>query len=283
MDVIEQVGAFAGLAAFLGLAVLALLYFAQARDVRRLRENAEFLVEGDPVPGGDEEADTEAAEAAAAGPLPAEPEAAARKAAATAPNDAEAFRRAELARQAAERRQRFETRRRGDSDGRFATPSTAVLVVGALILLAGIGFGASRLLSDDDGGTDSATGGGGAQGLACAPSQTKVAVLNGTPESGLAADFARDLSNRGYDVGPISNTESPSETSTVMFAQGSQDCAPEVAPIVDITQTEQMDQEVRTISEGAQVAVVLGEDKVLGSDTAEGSIDSSSSASTLGD
>ena len=68
-----------------------------------------------------------------------------------------------------------------------------------------------------------------------------------------------------------------------MFAQGSQDCAPEIAPIVDITQTEQMDQEVRTISEGAQVAVVLGEDKVLSSDTAEGSIDSSSSASTLGD
>ena len=49
MEVIKEVGAFAGLAAFLGLAVLALLYFAQARDVRRLREKAEFLVEGDPM------------------------------------------------------------------------------------------------------------------------------------------------------------------------------------------------------------------------------------------
>jgi hypothetical protein len=46
MEVIREVGAFAGLAAFFGLALLALLYFAQARDVRRLRENAEFLVEG---------------------------------------------------------------------------------------------------------------------------------------------------------------------------------------------------------------------------------------------
>ncbi len=47
MELIREVGAFAGLAAFFGLAVLALLYFSQARDVRRLRENAEFLVEGE--------------------------------------------------------------------------------------------------------------------------------------------------------------------------------------------------------------------------------------------
>ncbi len=35
---IEKYGAYVGLAAFLGLAVLSLLYFAQAREVRRLRE-----------------------------------------------------------------------------------------------------------------------------------------------------------------------------------------------------------------------------------------------------
>lgn len=35
---VEQVGAYAGLAAMLGLGVMALLYFAQAREVRRLRE-----------------------------------------------------------------------------------------------------------------------------------------------------------------------------------------------------------------------------------------------------
>jgi hypothetical protein len=38
MDLIDRIGAVLGLAAFLGLAVLALLYFQQARDVRRLRE-----------------------------------------------------------------------------------------------------------------------------------------------------------------------------------------------------------------------------------------------------
>lgn len=38
MHLIEQIGSYAGLAAIPGLAVLAALYFSQARDVRRLRE-----------------------------------------------------------------------------------------------------------------------------------------------------------------------------------------------------------------------------------------------------
>ena len=148
MDLLRDVGAVAGLAAFLGLAVLALLYFAQARDVRRLRENAEFLVEGEPAgPGTGEEGVPTAVTA------PADPKTAARAAAASAPTEAEAFRRAELARQAAERRQRFEERRR-EEGGRFGRvsniPSAAVIAVGAVILIAGIAFGASRLLNDED-------------------------------------------------------------------------------------------------------------------------------------
>src|SRR5215813_13083097 len=37
-DQVEKYGAYAGIAAFFGLAVLSLLYFAQAREVKRLRE-----------------------------------------------------------------------------------------------------------------------------------------------------------------------------------------------------------------------------------------------------
>ena len=37
-DLIEKGGAYAGLAAFFGLAVLTILYFAQARELKRLRE-----------------------------------------------------------------------------------------------------------------------------------------------------------------------------------------------------------------------------------------------------
>ena len=38
MEIIEQIGSYAGLAAVVGLAVLSALYFSQARDVKRLRE-----------------------------------------------------------------------------------------------------------------------------------------------------------------------------------------------------------------------------------------------------
>lgn len=38
MEVIQQIGAYAGFAAVIGLAVLSALYFSQARDLRRLRE-----------------------------------------------------------------------------------------------------------------------------------------------------------------------------------------------------------------------------------------------------
>jgi LytR cell envelope-related transcriptional attenuator len=264
MDLLRDVGAVAGVAAFLGLAVLALLYFAQARDVRRLRENAEFLVEGEP--GGSGEAAPPTAVT-----TPGEPEQAARAAAASAPTDAEAFRRAELARQAAERRQRFESRRTGNGRTlreRFAAgPSVAVIVVGAVILLAGIGFGATQLLGGDEEGGDGG-GDGGGKNLACSPQQTKVAVLNSTPEAGLAAGFAKQLKQRGYDVGPISNTESPFEASTVMFDQGSQQCVAEVGPVVSIAASQPMDQEVRGIAEGAQLAVVLGDDKSTGATSA---------------
>src|SRR3954467_15749241 len=37
-DQVDKVGGYAGLASFVGLAVLSLLYFAQAREVRRLRD-----------------------------------------------------------------------------------------------------------------------------------------------------------------------------------------------------------------------------------------------------
>ena len=46
-ELIQEIGAYAGLVAFLGLAVLALLAFAQGRDLRRLREWAGSAPERD--------------------------------------------------------------------------------------------------------------------------------------------------------------------------------------------------------------------------------------------
>jgi hypothetical protein len=273
VELLREAGAFAGLAAFLGLAVLALLYFAQARDVRRLRENASFLVESDDSSRAVAPPPPVAAEKTAAAVAAGEPEEAAATAAATAPDEREAFRRAELARQAAERRQRFERRRGGGRPGLrdrrpgwlSETPSIAVIVVGAVLLVAGIAFGATRLIGGDDEGT---TPKGGKAASACAPSTTKVAVLNGTAASGLAAQFAAPLKQNGYRPSPVTNTESPIVASIVMFDQSGRECASTIGSVVDVQPTGPMSAEIRGISEGAPIAVVLGEDKASGAGSA---------------
>jgi hypothetical protein len=266
-SLIKDVGAVAGLASFLGLALLVLLYISQARDVRRLRERASFLVEGG---SGNGESSVTPAERTATAVAAQEPEQAAAAAAATAPNEAEAFRRAELARQAAERRQRFEKRRRRPSNGGSERPawlsepsSIAVIVVGALILVAGLAFGVTRIVNNNSESTPAAAGKGKGP---CPPGQTKVAVLNGTATPGLAAQSAAPLKQGGFKVGPVGNTSTPFTTSVVMFdpTDGRQ-CAPIIGQVVGIPKTQPMNNEVRQASEGNPVAVVLGDDKAGGS------------------
>src|SRR3954464_9559125 len=264
-SLLKEVGAVAGLASFLGLALLALLYFAQARDLRRLRDQASFLVERGSDDG--EAVAPAEREAAAVASTTKEPEKAAAAAAATAPNEAEAFRRAELARQAAERRQRFERRRRGPGGGRerpawLSEPlSLAAIIIGSIILLAGIAFGVSKIT----GGSSSPTTPGASKKSKgpCPPSTTKVAVLNGTATPGLAAESAAPLKQKSYKVGPVGNTTTPFTTSVVMFdpTEGSSECAQFIGGIVDIQKTQAMNNEVRTASEGNPVAVVVGDDK----------------------
>jgi LytR cell envelope-related transcriptional attenuator len=263
MDLLKEVGAIAGLASFLGLALLALLYFTQARDIRRLRENASFLVEGG-TENGETVAPAERAATAVASTTT-EPDKAASAGAATPPNEAEAFRRAELARQAAERRKRFEQRRRRPDGDRerpawLSEPlSIAVVAVGALLLLAGAVFGATKIIGGD---SDTATPANRAGKGPCPPAQTKVAVLNGTATPGLAAQSAGELKQSQYKVGPVGNTSTPFTTSVVMFDPAAgQECAPIIGQLVGIQKTQPMNNEVRQAAEGDPVAVVLGDDK----------------------
>ena len=260
-SLLKDVGAVAGLASFVGLALVALLYFAQARDIRRLRENASFLVEG----GSEDGESVTPAERTATAVGARKPEEAAAAAAATAPNDAEAFRRAELARQAAERRKRFEQRRRRPSDG-DERPGwltdwksiTAMVLIG-LIVLAGVAFGITRIVG---GGSGSSTTAAGKNKGPCPPGQTRVAVLNGTPTPGLAATFAGPLKQKGYKTTPVGNTDSPFSTSVVMYdPQSGKQCAGVISEIVGIPKQQPMDNEVRVAAEGDPVAVVLGDDK----------------------
>ncbi len=266
---LKDVGAIAGLVSFLGLALLSLLYFAQARDVRRLRNQASFLVEGGSE-DGESVAPAERAATAVASTTE-EPEKAASAAAATAPNEAEAFRRAELARQAAERRKRFEQRRR-PGNGRerpswLSEPlSLAVIIVGAILLVAGVAFGVTRVT----GGSSNSTTDGAAKKSngPCPPSQTKVAVLNGTATPGLAAQSASQLKQKQYKVGPVGNTSTPFTTSVVMTdPTADPQCGSVIGDIVGIPKSQPMSNAIRQDAEGDPVAVVLGDDKAGTSST----------------
>ena len=74
-------------------------------------------------------------------------------------------------------------------------------------------------------------------------------------------EFAGLLKPGGYQTGPVTNTETPYDTSVVMFDQmdpNAQRAAQQVAADVGIQDIQPMSTEIRSISEGATVAVILG-------------------------
>lgn len=262
-ELIELAGAVAGLAAFLGLAVLALLYFGQARDVRRLREWA----------GGAPERDAQMSEATA--------EVAAQRAEELKRIEEER-RRQEEARKAEERanalrEQRRQRRERGlpeetrweriksrlgaGAGRRLPAPRYLALLIGAVIALgAGVAVLALPILDDD------ANGGGGAA-AELRPSEIEVAVLNGTALSGLAGRTGDRLERDGFQLGAVTNSPSTFSTSVVMFTRGHKPEARRVARDLRIRELTMMTPEVATPAAGAPVAVVIGEDRATSAGT----------------
>jgi len=195
LELLKEIGAYAGLVAFLGLAVLALLSFAQGRDIRRLREWA----------GSAPERDNERKEATSA----------------AAQERAEEMRKLEEAREAErnateQREQRRERREAGlpemtrserlrERFGRHEAPAGGIgsrlgeprylaTIFVALILVAGVVVFAVSQSGD--------SGGGGGKAVkrtsqALKPSEIEVAVLNGTAVDGLAGSYGDMVERRG--------------------------------------------------------------------------------------
>lgn len=233
---VEQIGAFAGLAAFLGLAVLALLSFAQGRDIRRLREWA----------GSAPERDTERKEATSA----------------TAAARAEELRQLEQSRTTEREVVGRDERRQRREDGlpsgsRFADPR--YLIAAFVVFLVAAGAVAFFALggSDDDGGKGK---GKGAKAAVVKPSEIEVTVLNGTASSGLAATFGDKVERKGFALGQIGNTTQSFDESAVMFDRGHKPEADRVAKQLQIADVELISAEVEGLSGGAPVAVIVGED-----------------------
>ena len=258
LDLIKEVGSYAGLAAFLGVGVLALLHFVQARDVRRLRDWA----------GRAPERDAELAEATSS----------------VAEERADELRRIEEERRRAEegraaeqraaalREKRRERRERGlpeqtrwerlrermGAGGERRLPEArylALIVAAVVILGGGITFAALQVLGGDE------DGGGRAGKTAVRPSDIEVAVLNGTAVPGLADRTGDRLEAHGFQLGAVTNSDSSFSRSVVMYKTGFKPEAQMVARDLKVGQLQTMTDEIQGLAAGADVAVVVGEDR----------------------
>jgi len=247
---IEQIGAFAGLAAFLGLAVLALLSFTHGRDIRRLREWAGSAPERDAE--RKEQTSTIAAQRAE--------ELRALQEARTAEHQAVSSRE--------ERRQRREAGGAGQSRGerlrgRFSRigemASKPLALVALFLVLVVVVGGAAYLLL---GGSDSGNGAHGSKQAAAKvkPSEIEVSVLNGTAVPGLAATVGDKVEGKGFELGAVTNSSASFATSVVMFKRGHKPEAQKVGKQLKIKKLQLMNGEIESASAGAAVAVIVGED-----------------------
>jgi len=247
---IEQIGAFAGLAAFLGLAVLALLSFTHGRDIRRLREWAGSAPERD----AERKEQTSTIAAQRAEELRALEEARTTEQEAISSRE-ERRRRREEGLPELSRRQRLRNRLSGF--GKTASkPSSLVALF--VVLLVIVGGGAYFLLLGDGG-----DGGGRNAKQAAAkvkPGEIEVTVLNGTSVPNLAATYGDKVEGKGFDLGAVTNSSASFEESVVMFKRGHKTEARKVAKQVGIGRLQLMSGEIESASAGADVAVIVGED-----------------------
>lgn len=237
-DVIQTVGAYAGLLALLAIGLLSFIVFSQARDLRRLREWA----------GGAPERDAEVREV----------------------SEIVAEERSAELRVLADREERRMERaglaepsfwdRLGRS-GRIIAIVAAVLVLGAAAAWA-----ATTLL-----GSDSETAGDGRdrqaqqarqQARRVVPAQVSVGVLNGTggAEVGLANQYADVLEAEGFQIGAVTDAPETFTESIVMFANGERAAARRVGRTVGINNFGPMESDIDDLSSGADAIVVIGTD-----------------------
>jgi hypothetical protein len=256
IDLIERIGPYLGIAAFLGLAILAFLIFQQAREVRRLREWAGR------APERSSEATTATAAAAEAkGEEVAEPE--------ELPEPTPGI----ISRGWQRVRDRTEPvlaeiNRRSPVDPRYFLAIIAAAIIAAGVLTSGFG-----LLGSDDG----QAGGQGHKSGQKKEKKTKVAVLNATQITeggteiqgvqGLASAVAdKIVKPAGFKAPASLQGDAPTgfPESVIMFEPGEDAAADELASGVEdklgATSVEEITDDINAVAKGAQLALIVGQD-----------------------
>jgi hypothetical protein len=247
MDLIEKIGPFVGLAAFVGLAVLAFLLFQQSRDLRRLREWAGRAPErakeaADASLAAAEIRGEETEEEKGPGPL------------SRAWASVKGF--------VGPRYEAFD--RRLPIDGRILLGVLGAGIIAAAVLTSGFG------LVGDDG-----RGGGKAAKREQKEQKPKVAVLNATQTvqdgvevqgiSGLADKVASEVvKQEGYPTGTKTNAPTGFAETVIMYKPDFEGDAAELARSVQgklgETGTQEMTDEIQSASNGAPLVLVVGAD-----------------------
>ena len=242
MELIERLGAFLGLAAFLGLGVFALLYFQQGREVRRLRDWA-----------------GRAPERAAAAAAEAETALGAQDA------EDEEPRGPGIGERIAARWTALTSRLPANIGRHLPAPRyMALIALGIVLIGVGVATGGFGLVGDDEPVKQKGEG-------KLKRGEIKVAVLNGTATAegepgvpGLAAKVGDEVESFGYKVGPVSDAGAPVPVSVVMYEGGSE--APALRVAKDVrkqlgkTPVEKMSSAIRDLAGKSSVAIVIGQD-----------------------
>jgi hypothetical protein len=288
MSRVQEIGAYAGFAAVIGLAVLSALYFSQARDVKRLREWAGRA----PERAAEEEARIAAQTAAgqqqqraAAGMggaptiAPPPPTTLPGTGSATpAPGSLPSPRPAPT--MASSPSTPILSRPPERWYKRVVWPEPryiALIVAGVIVIGGGAAYGISHLVSDNGSGAGKATAttqqsskAGGTTTAAkkkalapIRPSSVTVAVLNGTSVTGLASQTSNKLTQMGFKPGNFTNTavRGQQAQSVVEYSGNNGRAARLVANKLGISDTEPIDSATQALAGDATVTVIIGADR----------------------
>jgi hypothetical protein len=154
--------------------------------------------------------------------------------------------------------------------GRGGSGSTPRLVIVAVVLVGALIFAASQLLSSGKGPATTTTNSG-THSLSGPPASTiRVAVLNGTSQSGLAGRVSQTLVSDGFRRGAIANAPSQTRTSTVVaYTPGNREAAVEVALSLALTTTQVVPADTATEAAATSQGVSPTAIVVLGSNYAQ--------------
>jgi hypothetical protein len=250
MGLVQEIGAFAGLCAILGLAVLAALYMSQARELRRVRERLDESSGSDQphAPGGP----------------------------ASSANDASSARRTDYVAQPAvvpteqahaeAAQQVSDTEKRLDETQVLTSGRKQVQVLGVLLRIAGVAVfsGVIALAVMQAFGTSKkppAPRPTAAVAATPMPAQgVRVAVLNASSTPGLGERMIMQAQGTGISIIRVDDVQRRA-TSVVMYRPGAQAAAGEVSKRLGIARMAPVDARTSSFGSDAAVIALIGSDK----------------------